>query len=139
MSERRSDRRRRRAALYLLVAFIGLPVPGSWALAPRDGPVDAHPAIALLKSRSGQAPQSGPKLRRGWIRKALLPRTAIEVPGERVRTQSVHAPGLRDWEALPSQKPTATMRLEFCPEHTKPDSLRIRLMGTPKNHRSPPA
>jgi len=30
-------------------------------------------------------------------------------------------------------------RLDFCAEFTKPDSLKIRLMGTPKNHRSPPA
>jgi len=30
-------------------------------------------------------------------------------------------------------------RLEFCSEFTKPHSLTIREMGTPKNHRSPPA
>lgn len=30
-------------------------------------------------------------------------------------------------------------RLDYCSEYTKPDSLKIRLMGTPKNHRSPPA
>jgi len=30
-------------------------------------------------------------------------------------------------------------RLDFCAEFTKPDSLRMELMGTPKNHRSPPA
>lgn len=35
--------------------------------------------------------------------------------------------------------PGPTTRLDFCSEFTKPDSLKIRLMGTPKNHRSPPA
>lgn len=35
--------------------------------------------------------------------------------------------------------PGMTTRLDFCTEFTKPDSLKIRLMGTPKNHRSPPA
>lgn len=33
----------------------------------------------------------------------------------------------------------ALSRLELCTEFTKPASLCIRLMGTPKNHRSPPA
>ena len=36
-------------------------------------------------------------------------------------------------------KVSAPSRLESCTEFTKPDSLCIRLMGTPKNHRSPPA
>ena len=35
--------------------------------------------------------------------------------------------------------PGSGSRLDYCSEFTKPDSLRIRLMGTPKNHRSPPA
>ncbi len=34
--------------------------------------------------------------------------------------------------------PGLTTRLDFCTEFTKPDSLKIRMMGTPKNHRSPP-
>lgn len=35
--------------------------------------------------------------------------------------------------------PGFASRLDFCSEFTKPDSLVIRSMGTPKNHRSPPA
>jgi hypothetical protein len=38
-----------------------------------------------------------------------------------------------------SVNPGFGSRLDFCPEFTKPDSLKVRLMGTPKNHRSPPA
>ncbi len=30
-------------------------------------------------------------------------------------------------------------RIEYCAEYTKPKSLKIRLLGTPQNHRSPPA
>jgi hypothetical protein len=36
-------------------------------------------------------------------------------------------------------KPGVTLKLDFCSEFTKPGSLVIRSMGTPKNHRSPPA
>lgn len=35
--------------------------------------------------------------------------------------------------------PLGSCRLEYCAEYTKPGSLCIRRMGTPKNHRSPPA
>jgi hypothetical protein len=45
------------------------------------------------------------------------------------------------WDLLhqPRVNPGLGSRLDFCSEFTKPDSLKIRLMGTPKNHRSPPA
>jgi len=41
--------------------------------------------------------------------------------------------------AMSSTNPLVRWRLEYCVEFTKPDALCIRLMGTPKNHRSPPA
>ena len=41
--------------------------------------------------------------------------------------------------AIHSHRQIMATRLELCTEFTKPDSLCIRLMGTPKNHRSPPA
>jgi hypothetical protein len=54
-------------------------------------------------------------------------------------------------DATPSRGPTRELlglrpvhppvgsRLDYCAEFTKPDSLKIRLTGTPKSHRSPPA
>jgi hypothetical protein len=41
--------------------------------------------------------------------------------------------------AVHSHRRIMATRLELCTEFTKPDSLCIRSMGTPKNHRSPPA
>jgi hypothetical protein len=43
------------------------------------------------------------------------------------------------WSLAKLPKLPALSRLELCSEFTKPASLCIRLMGTPKNHRSPPA
>jgi hypothetical protein len=49
------------------------------------------------------------------------------------------SPAMRLWLEVEVQKPLVSSRLQFCSEFTKPDSSCIRLMGTPKNHRSPPA
>jgi len=45
------------------------------------------------------------------------------------------------WELLelPAIHPGDGSKLDLCAEFLKPDSLKIRMMGTPKNHRSPPA
>lgn len=55
------------------------------------------------------------------------------------------SPGRRLGARSPRRNPViglplrfSPFRLEFCVELTKPDSLTIREMGTPKNHRSPP-
>src|SRR6185295_12551697 len=99
---------------------------------PRGSPAD-------IKASSPSPHRQGPKLRRGWARKALLPRPAFDVSAAQVGRRLPEAPGLKCWEDGPPQKPSGASRLEFCSEFTKPDSLCIHLMGTPKNHRSPPA
>jgi hypothetical protein len=50
-----------------------------------------------------------------------------------------HPPGLKQELLCVLPNPFATFsRLESCSEFTKPNSLKICLTGTPKNHRSPP-
>jgi hypothetical protein len=59
--------------------------------------------------------------------------------GERVRERSSDHGLIRDLLHQAPVNPGFGSRLDRCSEFTKPASLVIRSMGTPKNHRSPPA
>jgi hypothetical protein len=69
---------------------------------------------------------------------AVARRTSCGSEG-RIREASFPQGLVRDLLHRTSLNPRSGSPLEFCAEYTKPDSLKIRLMGTPKNHRSPPA
>ena len=58
---------------------------------------------------------------------------------ERCRDKSSDHGVMRELLHRRPVKPGVTLKLDFCSEFTKPGSLVIRSMGTPKNHRSPPA
>ena len=57
---------------------------------------------------------------------------------ERVRERSSDHGLIRDLLHQAPVNPGFASKLDLCSEYTKPDSLVIRSMGTPKNHRSPP-
>ncbi len=121
---------RRPLAAAVLTAFIVLPPIGAWlrlleASAPR-----CHEELQRDSKTS-------PSVKHGWFRKALLPKTAAAVQVtagcKRLEERTAHAVDLAPQPPLPGT------RLDFCSEFTKPASLCLRSMGTPKNHRSPPA
>lgn len=58
--------------------------------------------------------------------------------GERARERSSDHGLIRDLLHQAPVNPGFGSKLDLCSEFTKPDSLVIRSMGTPKNHRSPP-
>lgn len=57
---------------------------------------------------------------------------------EHVRERSSDHGLIRDLLHQAPVNPGFGSKLDLCSEFTKPDSLVIRSMGTPKNHRSPP-
>ena len=57
---------------------------------------------------------------------------------ERARERSSDHGLIRDLLHQAPVNPGFASKLDLCSEFTKPDSLVIRSMGTPKNHRSPP-
>ncbi len=85
------------------------------ALTPKDSPVADPPSAALIAR--------------------LTPARRLERSFASPSVQGL----TRHLLHQPMVNPSPHSRLAFCSEFTKPDSLRIRLMGTPKNHRSPPA
>jgi hypothetical protein len=70
---------------------------------------------------------------------AKSPRRADSSFAERTRDQSAKQGPTRDLLQQAPINPGFASKLDLCSEFTKPDSLVIRSMGTPKNHRSPPA
>ena len=57
---------------------------------------------------------------------------------ERARERSSDHGLIRDLLHQAPVNPGFASKLDLCSEFTKPDSLVLRSMGTPKNHRSPP-
>ncbi len=101
-----------------LLGFLSLSLtPAPWS----EG--DESPAVCRKSSGIQQAP-----------RHDRSPRLDPRSPYARHGIASCHAVALD----MPAGIVVAG-RLEYCAEFTKPDSLRIRLLGTPKSYRSPPA
>jgi len=69
------------------------------------------------------------------VRSSTMTLTALE---ELREASFVHGL-MRELLDSPTINPGIGSKLDLCAEFSKPDSLKIRLMGTPKNHRSPPA
>jgi hypothetical protein len=65
-------------------------------------------------------------------------RTGKSGSWERARERSSDHGLIRDLLHQAPVNPGFASKLDLCSEFTKPDSLVIRSMGTPKNHRSPP-
>jgi hypothetical protein len=111
------------AWLMVLLLADGLTIPSI--------PVDTRGPVAVeAASDSAEGP------RRGEDCSLQARRPDPRVPqreGPAIRESVRHLLDLRP------HLPVAGSRLDYCVEFTKPDSLKIRLTGTPKSHRSPPA
>jgi|SRR6185295_17778131 hypothetical protein len=122
----------------VLAAFIFFPAASAWTFL--DADVTSNVDLAFKKRPPSQRHQGSRTIRKGWMRKGLRPSITSVVEASRPKK----APS---WEPRPPwrfdltlhNRPTGLNRLKFTPEFTKPASLIIRLAGTPKNHRSPPA
>ncbi len=97
------------------------PVPGGQATAKTD-PSPSTPS-RLIKQ--------------GWPRKGL-PRFAATAEPVSINCQKLED-HQKLWTFIAPLPPTDGGSLDYCAEFTKPASLCIRSMGTPQNHRAPPA
>jgi hypothetical protein len=137
MSRRNGDLIRIATKAFLL-SFVGLPILNAWITLGLDEPVGMG---GESSSVTKPAPTRRPvKPRKGWVRKAVLPKTSTDIAGLQPKRKPADLSGLKSWtEPAPQPRGTAATRLEYCAEFTKPDAICIHLQGTPKNHRSPPA
>jgi len=118
------------AALVLLLGGVApWSAPGKRGIADYDSLETLPPGASQTPSpkRSERAPVS--IVTRAPAR-AGLPEAGPSRPAPPDRSGPI-PPGLRP--------PCPASRLDLCAEYTKPFYLRIRLLGTPQNHRSPPA
>jgi hypothetical protein len=138
MSRRSFAEATRSAARVLVVAIVVLPIVNAWISSDDAGPGERRP-LSFTKSSSPSLPRKGGKPRKSWVRKAVLPKTTLDGIGLLAKRKPPDAPMLKPWSDAPQPRPTAITRLENCTEFTKPAAVCIRLTGTPKNHRSPPA
>jgi hypothetical protein len=128
---------RRRISWLFAASLIVLPVvdgflsPELSALFDLDQPVAFH--HSEKSSQSGDVPATGNVLG------VKASRSSFSWAWERCRDKSSDHGVTRDLLHQRPMKPGMTLKLDFCAEFTKPGSLVIRSMGTPKNHRSPPA
>lgn len=127
----------RRSVLVILAGFILIPLTSAWALVASE-PSPLIGSSPLVIDRGTQRQRGAvPQIRKGWPRRAILPSPGIHA---QTATSGAHVDEkLKLWTLVIHPKPLPGSRLDFCAEFTKPASLCIRSMGTPKNHRSPPA
>lgn len=125
------------ATKAFLLSFVGLPILNAWVTLGLDEPVG-------MGGESSSVTQPTPtrrpvKPRKGWVRKAVLPKTSTDIAGLQPKKKPAEMSGVKSWAEVPPPRLTAATRLEYCAEFTKPTAICIHLQGTPKNHRSPPA
>ncbi len=124
-------------AVWILATFFVIPAASTWfAVAVELTPLYGDTGSAFGKA-SPPRPSTGSRIKRGWPRKALLQTPSMTAMSS-VPSKHPDEPQ-KIWSLLCLTQPLPGNRLDFCAEFTKPDSLCIRHMGTPKNHRSPPA
>ena len=118
------------AAVLLGFLPLSLEAPKAFVVPTPWSEVESGPAVC--KKASGV--QQGASERRGRRPTRRSVRLDPRSPYARHGVASCHAVAL---DAPPGI--VVAGRLEYCAEFTKPDSLQIRLPGTPQNYRSPPA
>jgi hypothetical protein len=126
------------ATQAFLLSFVGLPILNASGTLGLDEPVGmGGESSAVTKPAPTRRPV---KPRKGWVKKAVLPKPATVALGLQPKRKPADLPGPKSWEEAPAApRLTAATRLEYCAEFTKPAAICIHLQGTPKNHRSPPA
>lgn len=93
-------------------------------------PAGQTAALARIEKGAPETPATAQEFSAGTLRHGACGRS----------TEKSHPPGSKKGLLCAPPDPGAlSSRLDRCTEFTKPDSVCIRLMGTPKNHRSPPA
>ena len=126
-------------AVAVLALFVVIPPASAWLQAG----VYLLPAYTETQSPVATSEQKTPaplrQCKHGWPLKGLL----------RLHTAADEAPVIEGfsrpderqqlWKFLLHAKPVVAHRLDYCAEFTKPDSVCMRSLGTPKSHRSPPA
>ena len=122
---------------WILATFLVIPAASAWfVVAIEPTPIFGDSGAAVGKSTQPRS-TSGSRTKRGWPRKALIQASCMTVMGS-IPSKRMDLPQ-KSWSMLCVTQALPGTRLDFCSEFTKPDSLCIRHMGTPKNHRSPPA
>lgn len=125
---------RRRAACGGLVAVLLLLVsnPASRGMALEDPAAPGPSAFECEDDGSEQSPDQADCLF------SKTPRKPASGSWERSREKAPEGGSARELLNPNPVKPCLATRLQFCAEYTKPKSIKIGLLGTPKNHRSPP-
>lgn len=135
----RGNVRERRSRWLLAAALLSLSgLDGAFALAePGMGGFPSSEGIVPLQSFEPVPEIPGlPTRGQEFTAKTLL----RSLPGawERSRERPSDHGSTRDLRCPQTATPGFASKLDSCSEFTKPNSLVIRSMGTPKNHRSPP-
>ncbi len=128
--------RGRPLASLVLACFLVFPAVGAWLGIGFNPAFFADTAPVITKRAPHSRTTSTPQLKRGWPRKALL-----QMPSVAAVTATADRGGddtLEEWTRASQSRPQSGSRLNYCAEFTKPDSLCLRRMGTPVNHRAPP-
>lgn len=136
-SDAKAIRSFRRLSWLFAASLILLPAIDSLLPSELSALLDSDHAVAFhqceMSSQSGGLPAGG------CVPGVKTSDRAFSWAWERCRDKSSDHGVTRDLLHQTPVKPGATLKLDFCSEFTKPGSLVIRSMGTPKNHRSPPA
>src|ERR1051325_6864603 len=126
-----------RVSWLFAASLIFLPVVDGLLSSGLSGLFDSGQPVAFHQCEKSS--QSGDLPAGGHVAAIKGSGRAFSWAWERCRDKSSDHGVTRDLLHQRPVKPGVTMKLDFCSEFTKPGSLVIRSMGTPKNHRSPPA